>query len=969
MRLNRALVVAFASASLLLIQGPPTLAANYVEGGEVGNSGWWDAAFRQVVGVERFWDFGAPATANKGADPLYVVLGFGDSFGSGEGAWDGPGTEWGTRSESTRQDLMYHGGTFANHIYRGCHISTKSSFYLNVEHLRKKYGKDIVGANFACTGAESMHIVGSNLEACRDQIVNSDWRIRGRQIGGARGAEGKRGLCSALPGGSRAPGSGFGFTVETDAKWAKSNNPLVQTTNPDDWQECLSVRYEWQMDCLVGIQGIRSPGADYKEFFNYLIGEGTGDLYPNDQYQSQLFYADKWLKALRSASNRPVVVTGAYVSVGGNDKGFGPAMKLALAPNIVSSWGALYTGVNSFSVRDSLDWDDRDDYRQIRNLMDQPSITYQLEATYRLLEKYMRDWNDAQFISGYTWPVGEVVDPFIAVQEYPDNAVAECDSSGTSWMDNIASAEATWLDRYLTQPLLRDIRLAVSRLRADGMRIGAVPLDFAGHGPCVGEDVFDSRRWINTPEDAIAAGQNDSPADVFGVHGLIPMSKASIHPNERGHRAIFENMQPMVEGMVDGSVNAVRNAAVTPSFNFNDSCLKTSNSMSGTDLQTLSDRYNRGETFVGKVYIGQKHLWTRYEPHSDKDQWSADKAIKMAVDANHTLASGLPVGPSEWPDFRRDSWADLLVTPNLVANRSVQTVAAGVDYGHVSATKFGERLPASSEDSGFVRQERLRPSPPITSKWGNQVRDAATSAAIQPTGFGQLEVTVLADCWNPDYAVVTIKQQGGPFLKSRGVPIGGVPWDWPESDSEISADYLWVLATGTPSDKGTQKAYPDVRDQQVSAWPRLIPWSEARVGNISASTPALTLENDIDDVWWSRGPREGGFRLCDAQPDYSRLLRGPYTLALTMKNGREAAEATATGVNYVQPWGPGEGETDTLRGARIFHTQPSLSCIEPATAAIPQYEQAWAMRCEIQSFNRTGTFNPCRVEVLFKRRG
>jgi len=953
MRFIRAIPVALTSAALLLTQGAPSLAANYVETVEVGNSGWWDNAFRQVIGVEKFWDFGERAADGKG-DPLYVVLGFGDSFGSGEGAWDGPGTGFGTDFELTVDDLMYHGGTFDNHINRGCHISTRSSFYLNVGNLRERYGKDLVGANFACTGAESMHIVGSNLEACRDQIVNSDWKTSRRQIGGANGAEGKRGLCSSLPGSSRSPGSGIGFTRETDARLMRSGSgqQFYETFNRDDWNDCNS-GWAWDRNCLVGLQGIRSPGADRKDFFNYLAAKDFPDPYPNDRYQSQLYYAHEWLMGLSGASARPVIVLGAYVSAGGNDKGFGPAVTKTLDP--LETWPILDYEGDDNEVRSG----DIEDVAEVRNIMHQPSITYQLEATYRLIELYMRDWNSSQFVPGMSWNVDEVVDPFIAVQEYPDKAMTACNSRGTSWMNNIDRRESQWLDDFLTQPLLRDIRLAIDRLSGAGMRIGSVPLNFEGHGPCEGIGTFDSRRWINTPEDALAAGQNDVSVSPLSIE----MSKAAIHPNAAGHQAIFEAMKPMVENFVDGSISRMRSAVSSVPFDFSDSCLKSADDPMATNVEILNVRYDRGATFKGKVYIGKKQLWSRFEPHSNKNQWNADKVIREAIGVNDALTSGLLYGPSDALAVGNKYWADTLPkvsSGSLRLGDGVRAFAAGNDFGHVSRGLFGRPLPTTSNDSGFVRSRRLQP--PIVSTWGAQDRPRVGRPADQPTRLGQLRVTVLDGCSTPDYAVVTIEQDGDVFLKSRGVPIGGVPWVYVDPAAGIATDDLWVLTTGrTSSNKGT-KEYPADSDIRVVSWPKLIPWHEA----LDSQPRALLLENELEDrVWNSTGVRD--FALCPAQPDYSRLLRGPYTLALTIKNGKEAAEAPAQGRGwYSQPWGAGDRNTepDTLLGAELFHTQPSLSCLKASTRAL-EPEQAWAMRCDETSFRRGATFNPCRVEVLF----
>jgi hypothetical protein len=940
--------IAVVTASALLLMNPGATAdTNQRPTPRDVSSGWWDAAFKNVRGVERFWDFGNAAGADGKGDPIYVMLGFGDSFGSGEGAWDTPNSN----------TYLYDGGTFTNHIANNCHLSTKSAFYLHVENLRETYGRDFVGANFACTGAESMHIVGSNIEACRDKIVDSSWRVRGRQIGGVRGGEGKRGLCSSLPG----PGGTQGFSTETDARWTDERSRWNLVARSSEWRHCLEPRNEWDIGCLVLLQGIRSPGANVSEFFNFLAGNsdksgGAEDIFPNDAYQSQLYYADRWLQALRDKSSRPVVVVGSYVSAGGNDKGFGPAVTAALHP--FAPWDVLEEdGFGALSD----DEDDLNKARELRNLMYQPSITFQLEATYRLLEQYMRDWNDRQFVAGSSWRAGEVVDPFIAIQEYPDKTTDECNSSGSAWMDNMTSEEADWLDSWLTQPVLRDIRNAADRLRNEGVRIEAIPANFQGHGPCESND-----RWINTPEDALAAGQIDIPNGWQGDIGF-QMSKAAIHPNERGHLAFFVSGRTTVENLVAGGVNSVRSATGAGTLAFQDSCLKPIGSSSATDVSDLTNRYNNGSKFVGKVFLGQKQLGTRFEPASDKNQWSADPVIRDAISANDAFERGYaPVvsNRATWPRGAR--WMDLLISPQDYS-RNVQLVAGGLDFSHVPAAAFGSALGREANGVNFVRQTRL--PVPIISQWGAQAMPSDLSEFHrQSDDEGVLEVTVLEGCASEQGAVVTIAEPGnGQFLKSRGVPIGGVPWEIGPSDGTLKSDYLWYLSSGVSSGSKQIRTYPASNNSQISRWPLLVPWHEVLQAQPSGNFPALTLENGREKVWDNLGVASQGSRLCPSQPDYSRLLRGPYTLALSMKNGKEAGENSGFHTAFELPWLRGD-RADTLAGAALSHLQPSWSCITPARPSqgfVPQ-KQAWAMRCDQASYAQSGGFNPCRVESLFR---
>jgi len=684
----------------------------------------------------------------------FVMLGFGDSFGSGEGAPDGDiayneyegeaSTDILTRSQHLKN---FTGGTIRNWTDNTCHMSTHSGLYQHVGNLRQD--ANVVGANFACTGAESQHIIGSNYYACLVRAHLSEGRRNGMCAQAATDA------LNDLVEGGYGPKAGWGGadSVSSGSVRVKDFNnrrviiPSVRPplkTEDDEHRKA----FEEYRDDKNGLEACNSDTTDSEVTFRawtedqvpglekacgrdrsgILIDDNDGtddDWYlsrdEDGSYQSQLWYADQWLKALRAEEarrGREVVILGSYVSAGGNDKGFGPAFAEAVDDDWVDCEVASCSGLDDKELENSL--------------KDFPSISWQLEATYLLLDEYMRQWNDSVFVAdssgAQTTTADALFEPYIVVQGYPRNAVTnkdgelcddedpDNDSAGRiAVVQDLEDMESRFLEDQLVTPLMNDLQRGVDGAAAKGVDIHLVETYFSEtpgrpdhfNGVCVHDGPPDSemddeysetewatltgpggdlvkKRFANNDIDA----EDHQGRDMFGTWELglfgINTSKGAFHPNYWGYKQIFFNGKATVEALAkerialfpakgnDGWTASMRCGEMNGETETKDPASDISMNMLST--QAIEQLIIDGHEFTGTMGVGGQVLQGDLAMASTKDQFPVGDALavehRMNAGGQWTglplVVNPLDVGPSSWRtssirytgEFEGDNWTD-----------------------------------------------------------------------------------------------------------------------------------------------------------------------------------------------------------------------------------------------------------------------------------------------------------------------
>lgn len=903
---------------------------------------------------------------NTDSPYVYAFLGFGDSYGSGEGAPDGPERDYSDYEEDQFLPRSEHlenftGGTIANWTDNTCHISTNSAAYQHIANLRKIFGENIVGANFACTGAESYHVVGSNFLNCAERGFNrgSDqgyrlfrpeaWGLCGPRavdayaqyvasIPGPTGAVQSEALTPANGwGGSRSYASGPYRNVSRTESYLPSIRPpyLARENDYDedafdvfrnyitdhDWADACSdvagaIPADWRYEDIghLNEEGFIAAVAD--QIPGLAIKCNSSDANSQQFYQSQLWYANKWLENLSAeVSPKEVVVLGGYISAGGNDKAFGPVVASAIGGDDGDS-GGLEDSVLSQSVRDY------------------PSITWQLQSTYTILNEFMRTWNAKRT---YTSPTGQktsvdsIIQPFITVQGYPADALTDgrgrpCDeiepdndsASVNALVEDLDRYESQFIQANLIGPLNRDVNDAALRSRAMGVDVDVVTWVTGWHGVCAATTPTDSNfmndgvRWFNNDIDAEDRQGRDMFATWVSGYGALLTSKGAFHPNVYGFRAAFESGRSDVEDKV-----RTRLAALAQTDTLVDRCVDAS-TVEDSQGHRLSNAgvlraLENGNLFNTQVQVGQHLLGASWQLSSTEDQFGAGQP-EYFVNANNALlhfrasSPQVPKLPTAGPSIR--GVYDLEATVRRIGGRDhrfprFQTSGLWdpldrAQRREFTAAQLSERIPLAANVTRAVRLVASGSTRAFQDGRGKPVESGVS------TPFA---VTVLDGCTYPDGALVVIRDPiSGLTLSSRPSLIGGVEWEAvgdlsaiaTQSDGEakkrwatlpqaasgkLTTDHVWMLSFG--SAKGpTDDLYRD--EGVVTQFPTLLPLPRAgraslRQNQGPVNQSPLTLNSARKSLFTA----DANLRVGDAvpgrhnpscvMPDFERLTLGPYT--------------------------------------------------------------------------------------------
>jgi len=852
-------------------------------------------------------------------DVTYVFLGFGDSFASGEGAPDRPVTVDFDNDDSlsvAQQGQLYWAGTNLNWTKSSCHRSFNAPFYRHLRNLRERIGSNVIGANFACSGAESMHIVGSNVEWCT---------VHNRQ-----------GAC-------------------TDGRASTITNPAlsdllrmrVEDTQPyrarGTYSNSTHLAVQRDVGRLHDSDDAEEEWNTYKSGGYYFLDgeEPNVDGFPGEgYYESQLLSAQNYLYRIRQTVPGPVVVIGAYVSAGGNDKSFGPALGKALGGDLVpnqvfgddiETWWNGYQYKNKTNCGRNKQTCNQlgvyEDVPLMREVQVQPSITFQLEQVYNLIAEWMHHENLLasprlgmnEHTTQFKMSVSDAIEPFVAVQKYPTHMLTQkngtyCDETavhgvleGLELLENLTESEAQMLDQWLLKPLNTDIDLAAASSRSRGLDVITIDTSFLRHGVCVKEA---PDRWVNSDIDGDNANGEDNP-------GPINSSKASFHPNAKGYEAIYESGAESIHTAVQDRIRAVderrsRQVALHhdyPPFDWAAlECQREPGNILGSSWSSeIYARSIANVEYTAKIGVGGQNLGAAWVTASTSDQFRTSSLYDRRMPQQ------------EDPSGRLTGRGFTALALSQPSRESARAIAAGTRFQSPLTVRFLENC---GDVSPLGSDESLR---------GQAVMICLTPLvclAKNPYAIGGLEwrAIVGSSSWNPRLEYIATE-----YLVDES-------FVWIYVPGEVKSQRAYIKSPELPGGEGVSSDLVTRHPQFVS----LKTGESLRLGHAQEKVMKHLPEGEA--VSFSRTN-------CGTSPDYGRLSVGAYL--------RPSDKTTAIRT------------MDPIRDARYFMSRPAYSCTHPDTSGSVR-SKVTLSQCSLD-FRHPDTADPdtdwCNIRSQYRLRG